>query len=118
MTCVIDICDVGHLNELYGEDCGDSILKQVAGELKKLESRVRPYRVYSDEFALLCDLEEGKIDLKEFLDYCNEIIGFLEDKAFKCNDFDIFLNFTAGIAEGEEEKEKLLLIQKTNKMLL
>ncbi|GAB6076455.1 EAL domain-containing protein [Desulfurobacterium crinifex] len=107
--CVMDISDFRYLNELYGEECGDSILKQVAEELKKLESRVRLYRVYSDEFALLYDLEEGKINLKEFSDYCSETISSLEDKAFKCNDFDIFLNFTAGIAEGEEEKEKLLI---------
>ncbi|MEO2068890.1 MAG: EAL domain-containing protein [Desulfurobacteriaceae bacterium] len=102
--CIMDISDFRSLNELYGEECGDFVLKQIASELKRFESKIHPYRVYSDEFALLYDLEEGRINFKEFSSYCAETINYLEDKPLRYKDFDIYLNFTAGIAEGDKEK--------------
>ncbi|WP_204305144.1 EAL domain-containing protein [Desulfurobacterium thermolithotrophum] len=109
--CVFDISDFRSLNELLGEKCGDSILKEISKELKRFESKVHPYRIYSDEFALLYDLENGRINFKEFLSYCIEIVNFLEDKTFRCKGLDVYLNFTIGITTGkwENKNEKALI---------
>ncbi|TCK05341.1 EAL domain-containing protein [Phorcysia thermohydrogeniphila] len=106
--CVLDISDFNHLNELFGEEQGDAILEQVGKELKKFSKNVLPYRVQSDEFALLYDLGKKSLTKEEFLAFCREIINALENAAFRCGDVDVFLNFKAGFAATKENKKNLL----------
>ncbi len=107
VVCVLDISNFRYLNEFYGEECGDLILKQLAEKLKKRGITRRVYRVFSDEFALLYDLKELGITYNQFLSYFEEIVNSLEEEVFSCNSVEVFLSFFVGVSYGRK-KEKLL----------
>ena len=57
---LVNIDRFGEINDFYGTEIGDSILKGMERRIATsslLASRYKLYRIYADEFALLCDDE-------------------------------------------------------------
>jgi GGDEF domain-containing protein len=52
-AAMVDIDDFNHLNERYGHDVGDQVLRMVASRLAKVPGGARAYRYGGDEFVLL-----------------------------------------------------------------
>jgi len=98
---IINIDSFQEINDLYGDDAGDSILKEFALFLKGvILGGDTLYRLHSDEFAILCERE---IDLHEFTIFAS----LLSDKILEKNlniDFkgEINLSATIGISYGSE----------------
>jgi diguanylate cyclase (GGDEF)-like protein len=112
----IDINNFKNINDLYGLNNGDEILKQFAKLLTKIKQHnyCKVYRVSGDEFAIL--------NKKPQNDYCIDFISYLI-KSIDKNDFYIYFNnekiaidlgVTIGIANRTTnliEKAHLALIQ-------
>ena len=56
---VLDINDLKKVNDVYGHDCGDMLIKNAASILKKVWDRKYIYRIGGDEFVVIC-LNNGK----------------------------------------------------------
>jgi diguanylate cyclase (GGDEF)-like protein len=101
VICLIDVTNFRFINEIYGEKCGDEILKELAYRLSSLFPG-RVYRLYSDDFALMLEGEEfSEKRLREAL-------GSIEAKPFHCNGLEVSVSLTAGVCIGREGSEKLI----------
>jgi len=87
---LLDIDDFSDINDIYGFDFGDEVLKEVKKSLTKKFANV--YRIGSDTFAILLDKE---VNEKDLLDLLNHPIKYKNIK----------INFTIGASNS---KEKLL----------
>jgi len=87
---LLDIDDFSDINDIYGFDFGDEVLKEVKKSLTKKFTNV--YRIGSDTFAILMDKE---VNEKDLLDLLNHPIKYKNIK----------INFTIGASNS---KEKLL----------
>ena len=87
---LLDIDDFSDINDIYGFDFGDEVLKEVKKSLKQKFDNV--YRIGSDTFAVLLDREVDERDLLELL---NHPVKYKNIK----------INFTIGASNS---KEKLL----------
>ena len=59
---LLDINRFSEINDFYGHDVGDKVLKKIAKIIKEqLPDNYILYRVYSDEFAVLVDDENKEI---------------------------------------------------------
>ncbi|MFA5215123.1 EAL domain-containing protein [Sulfuricurvum sp.] len=98
---IINIDAFQEINDLYGDQAGDCILKEFALYLKELiPEKDTLYRLHSDEFAHLCtrgmDLNEFKI----FASFLNEKIA---QKSFAIDGkSEVSLSVTMGISYGTE----------------
>jgi len=106
--CVIDISDFNKVNELFGEDCGDEILKQISKKLKFAVKEGIPYRIQSDEFAILFDLSSEEDNEERLFEVIKRVLNLLETSSYSCDDMSIYLNFYAGIVKTKEDREKIL----------
>ncbi|WP_198305333.1 EAL domain-containing protein [Arcobacter vandammei] len=102
---LLDIVDFSSVNDLYGNVKGDKLLKTIA---KRLDDEIRNYsnysvyRVHSDEFAILADLEIKD----EFILNVKEIIKKVTKEPIMLRDKDIFIDFR--YVFSFENKEYLL----------
>lgn len=56
---LLDISRFGEINDFYGYDVGDEVLKIISKVFRKfMGNKYSLYRIYSDEFAILADNEE------------------------------------------------------------
>jgi PAS domain S-box-containing protein/diguanylate cyclase (GGDEF)-like protein len=94
---VINIDDFSSINETFGTNLGDNVIKDVAKRIVTLlpSGNFIPYRVYADEFAVLCDLEDE--ELKD--DFFGTFIKRLSGAPYFIESQEISLSFTAGIAQ-------------------
>lgn len=96
---IINIDSFQEINDLYGDEAGDKLLKEFATFLqKKLSNDGSIYRLHSDEFAYLCQKE---IDLKEFLMFASLISEGISKESFKIDSkSEVNLSATIGISYG------------------
>ena len=96
-----NIDDFKNINELFGIETGDRVLKEYALYLKQLSlpKKLKVYRLSSDEFALY-SLEEK--DDYSFLVTIKDIIASLNSKIFLPKTHNISLSTTAGISFERE----------------
>jgi diguanylate cyclase (GGDEF)-like protein len=90
-VCLIDIDDFSDLNDIYGFDTGDEILKKVAYCLKEKYKSV--YRIGSDEFAITFPYKISEREIKDLVNTnfnYNEIkitfsvgVSYLKEKLFE-----------------------------------
>ncbi|MBP2641369.1 MAG: response regulator receiver modulated diguanylate cyclase [Firmicutes bacterium] len=109
-----DIDDFKKINDTYGHDCGDFVLKGMADLLKsviRLEDILA--RWGGEEFLLLLpgiDLEDGKI-------VAERIRKIVETKLFPCREKMISTTLTLGMAELDEAAGVDASIQKADEAL-
>jgi len=98
---IIDIDGFKDLNDSYGIEVGDEILKRFTKELYKFRSsNLNIYRISGDVFAILAF---GKITLKELTRTCDKIIEHLDKTDFQIEDNIFDVSATIGVATGAKQ---------------
>ncbi|MBU1658134.1 EAL domain-containing protein [bacterium] len=98
MSIVLDIKDISLINELYGENIGDTILAKIALKLKDYITNegVALYKLHSDQYLILVE------DKTLFSKYESLIeFTFLAEDNFIIDD--IIVGFNIGVAYGSQE---------------
>ena len=113
---LLDIDEFSNLNNLYGFEYGNEILKCVADYLKKRFLNV--YRIGSDEFAILLDREIDEEYLKQLADEeveCNgaEIMFVLGASNIK----DLFVTAESALKKAVRSKMKYFLYEEELKKI-
>ena len=98
---IINIDSFQEINDLYGNEVGDSILKEFALFLKEIvPANSTLYRLHSDEFSYLC---QRVIDVDEFQMFALMLNEKISHKSFKIKDnSELSLSATFGISYGYE----------------
>lgn len=99
-VALINIDSFSVINTFYGLETGDSLLRDVAKQLKSMvRENMRAYRLSGDEFAILAS------DVSDYDDFNSFVRGVLEDLSYMPythGDAEMHLSFTAGTAQGKE----------------
>lgn len=105
---LINIDSFKEINNVYGYEIGDKILKTLAERLKSFASNhnLRVYKLSGDEFAILVDRYFPQNAFEMFI---NGLIYYVESNPIKINDYLIKIDITLGIADSTEENLKNLL---------
>jgi len=74
---VLNVNSFSKLNLLYGYETGDFILKQIGNYLKNSPLQIKSYRIYADEFAIICQNEN---DIKQLYEELNSNLYFKADE--------------------------------------
>lgn len=98
---IINIDSFQEINDLYGDQAGDAILKEFAQFLREIMPEMGGlYRLHSDEFAHLC---ESDIDINDFKNFASMVSEKISHKRFAIGDKgDVSLSATIGISYGSE----------------
>ena len=98
---IINIDSFQEMNDLYGDDAGDKLLKEFAMFLQRHMPREENlYRLHADEFAYLC---RGSVDIKEFLTFAELISEKISKEIFFLGlEQEISLSATIGMSYGTE----------------
>jgi len=99
------------INLLYGHEAGDDIIKGIVDIVLKIESVNEVYRIYGDEFAIVCPTDQRSIVIYE-------LKNTLEKHIFNIGNNTIALSFHGSVASITphvlERCEYGLIISKTN----
>ena len=98
---IINIDSFQEINDLYGDEAGDVVLKEFAKFLKEnLPAEGNLYRLHSDEFADLC---QSSKDVSEFKIIASLLAEKISQKRFKIDDkSEVSLTATIGVSYGYE----------------
>ena len=112
LILAFDICDFHYINNQFGYDVGDSILKGIADTVSANEFIEMSCREYSDHFACLCTYKKDKIDLiPENLKRCKREFADLSDNIGSS----IALNLNFGVYFITDRTESIIsAIDKAN----
>lgn len=104
LMALIDIDKFATINDLFGEKNGDLILVEFVSEIKKhfTSDKYEVYRMEADRFAIVT--KEKNQDINEFFNYCKIFADKIERDSLNVNDYEIDLNITIGIAQGNSEQ--------------
>ncbi len=96
---IFNINSFKEINDFYGQEIGDELLKQVG---KKIESFVNKdfftvYKLSGDEFAILSD---NNLSDSQFADTVKDIVDHIHEQNFICCETEIHIYMTAGYAFG------------------
>ncbi len=92
-----------HINDFYGTDMGDMVLKDCAKRLETLLPEIknaRLYRLGGDDFGIL--FESGDIDMADMSNLLENIIKRCTEKPFELNDMTIDISVTIGASTQED----------------
>ncbi|RMA93125.1 EAL domain-containing protein [Hydrogenothermus marinus] len=93
---IFNIDDFRELNDIYGFEAGNYILKEMSKILKGFEKEyIKLYKFPSDEFTFVFFSKKDKNEIKDFV---LSIIFNIENRAFNYEGFDINILLRAGIA--------------------
>ena len=98
---VLNIDRFTDINESYGLDFGDDVLKEVAKDLTNLKrTNFNIYRISGDIYAIL---SYGNVSLDDLYHYCTDLSEYFNKKVFKLKDNNIEISFTMGIAPQSDK---------------
>ena len=104
---LIDIDEFNSINELYGFEVGNEVLKKVALVLEKYaqNNEMRVYKVSSDVYALV---DTNILHFSSYEKYLIELVELFKNQEIhiKHLDIDIFVYVTIGCAISQEESVK------------
>ena len=102
-VALLDIDKFSLLNDLYGEDNGDQILKEFTEKIKQhfLQDEFKVYRVGSDNFIVLA--KDQSIDTKLIKKSCEAFAFDLDHNDLMVNGEEIDVNITIGIASSNDK---------------
>jgi diguanylate cyclase (GGDEF)-like protein len=119
---IVNIDSFQEINDLYGDEAGDNLLKEFAKFLQRtMPKNGSLYRLHADEFAYLCTNE---VDIKEFTTFASLLSEKILQESFKIDDrSEINLSATIGMAYGSEmllvnADTALVVAKKTKKYYL
>jgi len=98
---LIDIDSFRTINDLYGNEKGDTVLKEFAKVLEKISIKIdgKVYRTSSDEFVILRDVRFEYDKCKEILEKILKIVSQVQFPISK--DLKISLDITMGVGYGK-----------------
>lgn len=100
MLIFVDINDFGSINNLYGEEIGNEILKETAKKLKNFinENEAELYKFHGDQYAIL-------VKEKEFFDKYLYLAKYslLTSESYSEVNGDLYISYTVGISYGCDE---------------
>ncbi|MCT7446020.1 bifunctional diguanylate cyclase/phosphodiesterase [Aliarcobacter skirrowii] len=102
---LLDIKNFSELNDLFGYQFGDMVLKLVARKIEDLIKKYKNYSVYrvtSDVFAILAQ----DVKREDFIEFVKEISSIVSEKPFSANRKQVFI--TLAYCFSFEEKSQLL----------
>ncbi len=98
--CLINIDNFSSINDTYGIETGDRLLKEVSERLNVCIKKIgihKAYKLHADEFAVL-HFKDSMLTKEEFEELANELIYELIDKPYVFGEYEIFINVSVGIA--------------------
>lgn len=102
------------VNDTYGHECGDMVLKKVAFVLRKnMQSNGFAARWGGEEFLLVfydCDLEKSVEILKNISEEINNMNIFYDGKEFS-------ITMTFGVTQGDSSKKEHIIIKEADDRL-
>ena len=98
---IINIDSFQEINDLYGDQVGDIILKEFALFLREMiPEKGKIYRLHSDEFAYMC---QDAIDLMDFKNFAAFLSDHISKKSFTIDTKgEVSLTATIGISYGSD----------------
>ncbi len=101
---IVNIDKFKHINEYFGTDTGDSVLKTVASILKNITKNYDPkiYRLGADDFGVLVDKE----NIESFEKVSEEIISWFENNKISIGKFSFRISVSIGISDKRPFFEK------------
>lgn len=113
----IALYDIDHfkaINDQYGHECGDNVLKTFATLLHKLSREIDILARYGgEEFIIILNYD----NTKEIIQYVQRIKQLIEDREFKYKDHIIDVKFSGGIALRGNNQTPLETINKADHLL-
>lgn len=105
---LINIDSFKEINDVYGYEVGDKILKTLAERLKSFVSNhnLQVYKLSGDEFAIFVDRYFPQNAFEMFI---NGLIYYIESNPIEINGYSIKIDVTLGIADSTEGNCKNLL---------
>ncbi|WP_456323802.1 EAL domain-containing protein [Hydrogenimonas sp.] len=100
---LVNIDRFKHINDFYGTDMGDMVLKNCAKRLETLLPEIknaRLYRLGGDDFGIL--FESGDIDMADMSNLLENIVKRCTEKPFELNDMTIDISVTIGASTQED----------------
>ncbi len=94
---ILNIDDFKEINDFYGYQAGDFILKQLGIEIKEFltDSSYKLYKLSADEYAIL---SIRYIQSHEFERVISQLIYYIEETPINYEDNEIYVSITAGIS--------------------
>lgn len=110
---LIDLCGFKPINDTYGHDCGDEVLKAIAEALKKtLHADGQVYRLGGDEFVLIVE-NTSKVNERRM----NQIVRAVRTKV-GCNQSKISVSPSIGISYfPQDAKDVTSLMHQADKAM-
>ena len=101
---LVNIDKFKHINEYYGTDLGDIILKRVSSILKNITKEYSPriYRLGADDFGIVID----KSLVGDYNILSNEIISWFENNKISVEKFSFRISVSIGISDERPFFEK------------
>ncbi len=104
---LLNIDSFKEINDFYGIETGDAVLKEVAGIFKRITNA---YKLSADEYAFFGD------DLNEFKSRIQKAISEVETNKFLINKEELQISIRAGIGESITKADMALKHAKNEKM--
>lgn len=98
---LVNIDSFKDINDLYGYDIGDSIIKELANKIKSIcENNSGVYKLPTDEYAIFTteDISQG-----DFLLQLQEMVNKIEESKFEVNDNSVFITLSCGVVSNEKD---------------
>ena len=109
-----DIDDFKHVNDTYGHQAGDIVLKEVANVMRTVSRKLDVVARYGGEEFIIMLIGTGEDGAKELGE---KIRAAFEAKQFKFGDKTYKTTISLGVAEFKTEKTKEELIEKADQAL-
>ena len=103
---VVDIDAFSEINEYFGRDAGDNVLKEIAQAIENYANyeNMKAYRIGSDQFMLL---ESGSLDIEKYERIAQELVHLLKTREIHILGFDDSVVFDSTIGFCLEDDETL-----------
>ncbi len=112
---LLDISSFGEINDFYGYDVGDEVLKFISKVFRKfMGNKYSLYRIYSDEFAILADNE----DREHFIRFIKFLIDSVSSSPLLIKGKEIYIqmNYSISFEEKETLKKTANIIKRFTKV--
>lgn len=110
---IADIDWFKSINDTYGHQCGDLVLKEIAEIFKEsMTGKGFAVRWGGEEFLLVFE----EYDLEEAYEYLAKIVGKIREKEVNYNEDKIKVTVTCGLVEGSNEPVHVIVREADNKL--